>query len=213
MTPTPALPGPIGKHRLEALTDGIFAVAMTLLVIELKLPESLHIQSGPELTQAILGISGKFIAWIISFFVLAIYWYSHQRMFHYLRHVDGKLVALTMFFLGWISLLPFASALSGQFVKAPASQVVYSSVMLLIGLGAQLCSRHIHRHPELCGDSPMPPPMYRAARFRTAGLMLVALVAIPISQFIPGAGNMAFMLMFVITAWARKIEAPAISKD
>jgi len=197
----------IPKHRLEALADGVFAVAMTLLVIELKLPESVHIQVESELVHAVAGMASKFISWVISFFVLAIYWHSHQRMFHRLRLVDGSLVGLTMGFLGCVSLLPFASSLSGQFVKAMLAQVLYSSVMLLMGVGALLCARYIHRHPELCGDSPMTLPSYRAARFRTLGLMAVALVAIVIARFIPGAGNMAFTLMFIISRLARRMEA------
>ncbi len=195
------------KHRLEALADGVFAVAMTLLVIELKLPEAAHIHVEAELVHAVAGMISKFISWVISFFVLAIYWHSHQRMFHRLRLVDGRLVGLNMYFLGCVSLLPFASSLSGQFVKSMLAQVIYSGVMLLMGLGALLCARYIHRHPELCGDTPLSRPSYRAARFRTAGLMVVALVAIAIARFLPGAGNMAFLLMFVIARIGRRIES------
>ena len=62
----------LSKHRLEALTDGIFAVAMTLLVIELKIPETAQIKVPEDLIAALLHLLPKFIAWLISFFVLAI---------------------------------------------------------------------------------------------------------------------------------------------
>jgi uncharacterized membrane protein len=206
MNPTPQTPGLFSKHRLEALIDGIFAVAMTLLVIELKLPEGLHLHTEAELIQAVVGTLGKFISWIISFFVLAIYWAGNQRLFHYVRHVDGKLVTLTLFFLAVCSLLPFASALSGQYGGAQMAQVLYSTVMLLMSWMALLCNRYVFRHPELCGDTAMPGPMYRAARLRTASLMAVALAAIVIAHVLPGAGNAAFLLMFFITKAARKVE-------
>ncbi len=209
MTDIPASSLFTGKHRLEALADGIFAVAMTLLVIELKLPETAHLHGEAELVRALAAMSGKFISWIISFLVLALYWHSHQRLFHQLQRVDGRLVAFTLFFLAAASLLPFASALSGQYVKAQIAQAVYSGVLLLMGAGALLCSRHVHAHPELCGGTPMPLSMYRAARFRTAGLMVVAVAAVGLGRIAPGAGNLAFLLMFVIGGISRKIESAA----
>lgn len=69
----------VTKHRLEALTDGIFAVAMTLLVIELKIPEMAHPRTEAQFLGALGHLIPKFIAWLISFFVLAIFWVSHHR--------------------------------------------------------------------------------------------------------------------------------------
>lgn len=199
----------LSKHRLEALSDGIFAVAMTLLVIELKLPEGAHLRHDAELLRALAGMTGKFIAWIVSFAVLALYWHSHQRLFHHVKKVDGRLVALSLFFLATASLLPFASALSGQFVKEPIAQAAYSAVLLLMGAAALLCSRHVHLHPELCGEEPLPEAMYRATRLRTLGLMVVALVAVGLGWLAPGTGNFAFLLMIWVGARSRKIEAAA----
>ncbi|HEX9390842.1 MAG TPA: TMEM175 family protein [Usitatibacteraceae bacterium] len=200
----------MGKHRLEALTDGIFAVAMTLLVIELKLPETIHHASAAELAQAVVDLLPKFISWLISFFVLGIYWYSHQRMFRFVRHIDGRLTSLSLIFLGLVSLLPFASALSGQATRALLSQVVYSSVMLLIGVASLWSARYVYKHPELCGSTPMPTATFRAARFRTLGLMCIAIVAVVIGKLLPGAGNMAFSLMVFISIIGRKMEAAGI---
>lgn len=199
----------MSKHRLEALSDGIFAVAMTLLVIELKLPETIHHAGATELAQAIVDLLPKFISWLISFFVLGIYWYSHQRMFRHVRHIDGGLTFRTLVFLGFVSLLPFASALSGQATRALLSQVVYSSVMLLVGAASLWSARYVYRHPELCGNTPMPAAIFRAARFRTLGLMCIAVVAVFIGKWLPGAGNMAFSLMIVISIFGRKIETAA----
>ena len=88
----------LSKHRLEALTDGIFAVAMTLLVIELKIPERSAIHVPADLATGVARQIPMFVAWMISFFVLAIFWFSHHRLFHYVRLVDAKLVWLTIVF-------------------------------------------------------------------------------------------------------------------
>jgi len=197
------------KHRLEALTDGIFAVAMTLLVIELKIPETLHVHTEQELLQAVANLLPKFIAWIISFFVLAIFWVSHHRLFHFVRHVDGKLSWLTIGYLAGVSLMPFSSALAGEYGGALTSQIIYSANMILLGTMALLKSRYVHRHPELCAVA-MPLGMYKGARIRTSGLIAVAIAAILITWALPGRGvigNTAFMLMFVFGKIGRGVEA------
>jgi len=197
------------KHRLEALTDGIFAVAMTLLVIELKIPETLHVHTEQELLQAVANLLPKFIAWIISFFVLAIFWVSHHRLFHFVRHVDGKLSWLTIGYLAGVSLMPFSSALAGEYGGALTSQIIYSANMILLGTMALLKSRYVHRHPELCAVA-MPLGMYKGARIRTSGLIAVAIAAILITWALPGRGvigNTAFMLMFVFGKIGRRVEA------
>ena len=70
-------------HRIEALTDGIYAVAMTLLVIDLKLPDRELIHSTSDLIDAVVQLAPRFLAWLISFLVLALFWYGHHRSFGY----------------------------------------------------------------------------------------------------------------------------------
>jgi uncharacterized membrane protein len=183
MSHTPAAPEShtgLSKHRLEALTDGIFAVAMTLLVIELKLPEHATVRDASDLANGVVRLIPTFIAWIISFFVLAIFWFSHHRLFHYVRIVDGRLLWLNILYLGFVSLMPFSSALAGQYPRMLFSQWFYSSNMF-----------------------------YRGARFRSSGLVVVALVAVGITMFVPASGNAAFMLMIPISMLSRRVEQRA----
>ena len=196
----------ISKHRIEALTDGIYAVAMTLLVIELKLPAHELIHTQEDLIVAVVNLLPKFLAWLISFLVLALFWLGHHRLFNIVRHVDGKLLALNLVQLGFASLMPFSSALSGEFGKALFSQIFYSANMTMLSILAILISRHIHRHPELCVH-PMSESMYHGSRFRVGGLIFISIVAVLIAMVIPSAGNAAFMLMMIIMPISRRIEA------
>ena len=203
----------LSKHRIEALTDGIYAVAMTLLVIELKLPAHELIHSQADLINAVGHLLPKFIAWIISFLVLSLFWLGHHRLFQIVRHVDGKLVGLNLVQLGFASLMPFSSALSGEFGNTLFSQIFYSLNMTFLSILAILTARYIHRHPELCVH-PMSDGAYRAARFRVGGLIAISAVAVVIAMLLPypAAGNMAFMLMMVIMPISRRIEARATTK-
>ena len=193
----------LSKHRLEGLTDGIFAVAMTLLVIELKVPEHDAVHGPADLAQGVLRLAPTFAAWIISFFVLAIFWFSHHRLFHYVRVVDGRLLWLNILYLGFVSLMPFSSALAGSHSRMLFSQSFYSANMMMLALLGLLKYRYVFRHPELWA-TPMTVGFYRGARFRTLGLIVVALVAVGIAMVAPGAGNMAFCLMLPITLLSRR---------
>lgn len=194
-------------HRSEALTDGIFAVAMTLLVIELKLPDVHAIQSSDNLIDALAGLLPKAIAWLISFFVLAFFWAGHHRAFGYVRKADAKLVWLNLAQLAAVSLMPFSCALIGEKGGLLPAQVVYSSNMALLAVLALLISRHIQRHPALT-PTPMPLARYKGARMRIVGLIVISVVAVVIAWLVPwpGGGNMAFMLMAVINPVSRALE-------
>ena len=196
----------MSKHRLDALTDGIFAVAMTLLVIELKIPEAMHPADNAALLSILGHLAPKFIAWVISFLVLAFFWWGHHRAFHYVRGVDGKLVLLNLVLLAGVSFMPFASALTGEHSRMFASQAVYSATMFVTSVAALLLWRHLYLHPELCHPA-MSKGAWESARMRTLMLVAISIVSVVIAWFIPGAGNMAFMLMMVARPLARRIEA------
>lgn len=196
----------LSKHRLEALADGIFAVAMTLLVIELKIPASMHDANHQQLANLLIAFIPKYIAWLVSFFVLAIFWYSSTRHMQYVRHINGQLIALKILFLGLVSFTPFTASLTGEFVYLFISQVAYGSIMFLLGIASICMVRYIYRHPELCGSTPMPMAVYRSAQFRTSGLLVVAILSIVIAYFYPAMGNLAFMLMIPIGIGARRLE-------
>jgi len=203
--------GCLPLHRIEALSDGVYAVAMTLLVIDLKLPEGVHIHSEDDLVAALAGLIPRAIAWIISFMVLAIFWTGHHRVFAYLRRSDGVLTALNLLQLAFVTLMPFSSALSGEHGSRVASQVVFSANMAMLATTALVIARYVHRHPEL-GSLPMPIARYRGARQRIAGVILISVVAVVIAALVPwpGMGNMAFMLMAVINPMSRRLERRAV---
>ena len=202
----------LSKHRIEALTDGIFAVAMTLLVMDLHLPDHADVTSQGALVAAVTHLFPKFVSWLISFLILASFWISNHRMFSYVRHVDTALLWITMLTLASASLLPFAAALLqhvGFF-----SQIIYSCDLILMAMGSLWSARYIYRHPSLCGGNPIPESVGRRVRFGTISLIVVAIAAIGISYWAPGKSNMAFFLLLVISRFGPKMaekSAPAIA--
>ncbi|MTW09617.1 DUF1211 domain-containing protein [Pseudoduganella eburnea] len=184
----------LSKHRIEALVDGIFAVAMTLLVIELRLPEHANAHSNAELLGVLQELAPTFISWVLSFGVLALYWTANHRLYSYVRHVDTPLLWYTILLLAGASLLPFASAVNSRYLSQLA-QVVYASVMCLMSIGSLLVATRIYRHPELCAH-PMDKATYIAACTRTCIMIVIAIATVVVAGHVVGIANSAFMLLF-----------------
>jgi len=193
-------------HRIEALNDGIYAVAMTLLVIELKFPQQVEIQSAESFARAMLHLSPKLFSWAISFPVLALFWIAHHRMFNHVRHVDGRLVGLNVLQLAFVSLMPFCTMLIGEYGGALLSQIFYSSNMVLLAMCSLLIADYIHRHPEL-SSVPMSRGAYRGALLRNFALMAISIVAVIVGFFtVPVIGNAAYALMAIVMPLSRRLE-------
>jgi uncharacterized membrane protein len=201
--------GYLPLHRIEALTDGIFAVAMTLLVIELKLPEHGSVESAEALVGALVALMPKAISWLLSFFVLSLFWVGHHRVFAFVRRADSTLVVLNLIELAAVSLMPFSSALSGEFSNTYVAHLIFSINMAVLAITALVVLRYVYHHPGL--GSQMPSGRYRGARLRIAGVVLVSIVAAALGAVMPfpGMGNMAFMLMAVITPMSHRLERHA----
>jgi uncharacterized membrane protein len=195
IAPANASAGPqLSKHRIEALVDGIFAVAMTLLVIELKLPEHANALSSAELLGVLQDLSLTFVSWLLSFLVLALFWTANHRLFSYVRHVDTPLLWYTIVLLAGASLLPFASAVNSRYLSQLA-QAVYAGVMCLMSVGSLLVATRIYRHPELCAH-PMDKASYVAACTRTCIMIVIAIATVIVAGQVVGIANSAFLLLF-----------------
>ena len=196
-------------NRIEALTDGIYAVAMTLLVVELKFPEHAEIHSAENLARAMADLSQKFFSWVISFMVLALFWIAHHRTFSHLRHVNGRLVGLNVFQLAFVSLMPFCTMLVGEHGGALLSQIFYSSNMVLLAIFSLLIAHYIHRHSEL-SSAPMSRGAYRGALVRNFALIAISVVAVSVGFFtvpvIGRHGNAAYALMAIVMPLSRRLE-------
>jgi uncharacterized membrane protein len=126
----------VEKNRLEAFTDGVLAVAITILVLELKAP---HEATG----EALLGGARIFLAYVLSFVYIGIYWNNHHHLLHLTRHVNGKVLWANLFLLFWLSLLPFVTSWLNEAEPAPAPlpTALYGFVLLMAAFAWMPLSR------------------------------------------------------------------------
>jgi len=105
----------VTKGHMEALSDGIFAVAMTLLVLELAVPSISGIQTNSELAHRIFELWPKFLAYLLSFLLSGVVWIQHRFILHHLRRIDNRLIWLNILTLMFVVLLPFSTSLLGDY--------------------------------------------------------------------------------------------------
>ncbi len=123
----------ISKARLEALVDGIFAFAMTLLVTGLVIPTMSRSEAATELPARIAGMQPEFVSFLIAFFILAAFWLGHHRQFHYVRTVDMWIVRITLCILACVVLVPFTTNISGDYDNVPIAVDLFHGNLFAIG--------------------------------------------------------------------------------
>jgi uncharacterized membrane protein len=122
------------KNRIEALTDGIFAFAMTLLVIGLVVPGDLQNVSDAVMLEYLIAMIPDFVHYILAFFVLATFWVVHHAQVHHLRYIDGRFLWLNIAALMFVAMVPFSTTLVGDYSKEFYVAIVFEANLLLIGL-------------------------------------------------------------------------------
>jgi uncharacterized membrane protein len=128
-------PGLSETDRLETFSDGVFAIAITLLILEIKVP---HAGTEGGLARALAALWPSYLGYVISFVTLGIMWANHHAMFTYIRRTDRYFLLIHVFFLMCISFLPFPTAVLAEHLPEPDSRRVavalYSATLVVIAL-------------------------------------------------------------------------------
>jgi uncharacterized membrane protein len=129
----------MGKGRLEAFSDGVIAVLITIMVLELKVPHG----TGWETVQPLLP---AFLTYVLSFVFLGIYWNNHHHLLHTVDRVNGTILWANHHLLFWLSLVPFTTGWMGENHFAPLPTAVYGAVLLMAGVAFLILEKAIIRH-------------------------------------------------------------------
>lgn len=143
----------ISKSRLEALVDGIFGFAMTLLVAGLVISPSSQSDAAAELPARIAAMRPEFFSFLIAFFVLAAFWLVHHRQFHYVRTLDPGIVRITLMILAFIVLMPFTTNVGGDFSEVQLAVDLFHANMFIIGLLFVFHWQYLIHNPGTTADS------------------------------------------------------------
>jgi uncharacterized membrane protein len=129
----------MGKGRLEAFSDGVIAIIITIMVLELKVPQ------GSDLA-ALRPLAPGLTCYVLSFVYIGIYWNNHHHMLHAASKVNGRIMWANLHLLFWLSLVPFVTNWMGEnrFVSLPVA--LYGAVLLMAGLAYSILSHELAAH-------------------------------------------------------------------
>lgn len=123
--------GHLRLNRIEAFSDGVFAIVVTLLVLELKVPELRDHGSVGELGQQLVELAPKFLSWLISFIIVCKFWLNHHHVLGLARYANYAMVWLNSIFLMFQSFIPFPTAMMGEYATNPLAVTAFGLVMAL----------------------------------------------------------------------------------
>jgi uncharacterized membrane protein len=127
------------KGRLEAFSDGVIAILITIMVLELRVPH------GADLA-ALSPLLPVFLTYVLSFIFLGIYWNNHHHMLHMVDRINGKILWANLHLLFWLSMIPFVTGWMGENHFAPLPTAVYGVVLLLAAIAYTILSVTIVKH-------------------------------------------------------------------
>lgn len=133
-------------QRLEAISDGVFAIAMTLLVLDIRVPVSEAIKTEADLFDKFCTLTPRLLSYFLSFMTLGIFWTGHSTQFNYIHRSDRRFNWITLYFLLFVTLLPFTTAFLSEHIEFKFSIGLYWLNIFLMGVFIYLSWVYAHRH-------------------------------------------------------------------
>jgi uncharacterized membrane protein len=181
--------------RILALSDGVFAVAITLLIFEIGLPTT---TSAAELPKALLGLWPRYLAYVVSFVVIARFWVAHRMAFRLIARDDPVLVWLNLLLLMFVAFLPFPTAVVGEHGGAPAAAVFYAASVVLASMASAAYWWYASGRGNLLRPGAQRAQV-RAMRARSLASPVFFALTLPIALFAPYAAEIAWLFIFPLT--------------
>jgi uncharacterized membrane protein len=197
----PDISGGLTTSRLEAFSDGVFAIAITILVLTIAVPTTSEVHSAEELQNKVTELWPKLLSFVISFVVIGIYWVAHSATFHYIKRTNRPLFWLNLIYLMCVSFIPFPTALLGNFYQYQLPIVIYAGTQVVTGTLFQLMVWYASANNLIAGSpgrgflrraafrNLMGPFLYSLAiivSFASLPASLLLFVGVPILYILPG---------------------------
>jgi len=181
------------KSRLEAFSDGVFAIVITLLILDIRLPEVDYSHLKP----ALISILPKLLAYVMSFAVIGLYWISHHYSFSFLKKTDGTILWMNLFLLLLISFIPFPTSLLGKYPFGKIPLIVYGATLMITNLTGFLMWIYLNKHRNIAADH------FTDADFREQlpsylFVNLSYLLAIILACFLPAVSYAIYIIVIAI---------------
>ncbi len=180
--------------RMETLVDGIFAIAMTVLVLDLKAPPSLTDLTSAQLASYLAALGDDFINYVVSFILLANFWVVHHKQFHYIRRTDIRHLWINLAFVMFVGLVPFTTSLISRVADLWIADIIFHLNIFILSLLAALNWWYATWHFRLV-DPNIDVARVEDGAMRSAVMPVVCLLALAVSPLIKGNSNYVYLMV------------------
>ena len=194
---------PLALERIVFFSDAVMAIAITLLAIDLRLPDVSGVDSAAYM-RMLVDLVPRYFAFAMSFAVIGVYWAAHHRMFRSVVRWDRGLMALNLLFLFFVVQLPFVSASLGDYGDLPVATAVYAVLLSLMGFSSYALWMHCVRRRLVSEE--VTPAFARYVALRAVAVAVVFAISVPLAFISPLLAEMSWLattgVLFVISRFA-----------
>jgi len=194
----------LSLHRIEALTDGIFAIAMTIMVLNINVPQSFEIKNAGDLSAALFNMWPVFLDYAISFMLLASLWIETNVHFDFLRHTDRRYLTFNLIRLMLITLIPFSTALMTKYSGMIVAELFFHLNYFLIKFMTVINWGYIKKNEQLIHPDKKDMDVVKDSISLNLILSVVPIIAICFTFVNPDWSNIVYICIPFITAIIRK---------
>ena len=207
----------LGLERIVFFSDAVMAIAITLLAIDIRVPEVNASEAAQQLPALLSGLKPHLMTFFISFVVIGVYWISHHRYFGYIKRYDTRLILLNFIFLFFIVCMPFLASLLGQYVFLPLALISYTVAIAALGLSMALIWWYATRGHRLV-DADLSAELIGTINIRLFAAPVMFLVAVPFAFVSSTAVITVWWLsplavLLALRIWNRRHEARQAPRD
>ena len=199
-------------ERIILFSDAVFAIAITLLVIEIKAPHAEDLLDS-TLMQSLLSMIPKFVGFFISFLLIGQYWITHHKLFGFVERYDNKLLWINIFFLLTIVTMPFSSALYSENIRVNLAFIIYCLNVLASGIFNLLLWRHVGNSANNLTEVLKDRRLLNYFSYRATIVPVIFLLAIPLALISPFLAKFSPILIFPFMKLGNYLFADVIAKQ
>jgi len=201
----------MNKNRLENFSDGVFSIAVTLLILNVHIPDTKGL-ANHQLNRALFGILPHLFTFAFSFLVIGVFWVAHHRIFSFVKILDSTLLWLNIFYLLFIAVIPLTAAILSENPFLPTGILLYTITLLVIALMHFIVLEYILRNKTLKHEA-LTRDIYRSAQ-RTAVVGPICYVLAAAASFVSAYISLAFiigaMVFYIFFSGKNKVEEKMI---
>jgi len=203
----------LGKNRIEALTDGIYAIALTLAVLTIDVDELPPVGTDGQFIDSLAVTFPQILHYAIAFFVLVSFWIAHHRQVNYVSHVDSTFIWLNVVTLFFVALIPFTTDLVGTYTEYSLAVTFYAGNLCMIGLLTTVSWIYIAGKGRLISES-ISEEAYISGIARGMTVPLVSIIIIVYANLVSASNSTyLFLLIPVIMVFVNKMMKKFFSPD